>query len=269
MARNKDGFKVSEFIRKLSSLGTHYDDMVKNTGGTTTKGRVTDAVTGKTSTEYDIMVDASQMSFTNNTGNKSLREKNLVERRGKYREYAREDLLDDLLDKVTDEAIVYDDDNFFLQPRLEDSDLIKDDVKKKVEKEMDTQFRQIYSMLGFDDENTGWAFFKKFLIDGAIAFEILYDDINKPTEIVGFKELDAANLEPSTDQDGNMVWVIKSDDYTQTNPDFKYDSQVIYISYNNRSLDGHHSYVERLIRPFNMYHIMKKTRVIWAVMSSQ
>lgn len=269
MARKSNGFNLSQKLRDLASLGTNFDDMVKNSGASYTKGRVTDPVSGKTSTEYDIMVDASQMSLTNNTGNKSLRDKDFKTRRGKYRQYAREDVLDDILDKVADEAIVYDDDNFFLHPKLEDSDLIKDNVKKKVEKELDTKFRQIYRMLGFDDENMGWAFFKKFLIDGAIAFEILYDDLKNPTEIVGFKELDATKLEPSTDKDGNQVWVFRNNDYTQSTPEFRYDSQIIYISYNNRSLDGHYSYVERLIRPFNMYHIMRKTRVIWAVMSSQ
>ncbi len=269
MANRKEGFTVSKFLRKLSSLGTNYDDMVKSSGGTYTKGRVTDPVSGKTSTEYDLMVDASAMSFTSNIGSTSLRDKSLAERRKKYREYAREDIMDDLLDKVSDEAIVYDEDNLFLKPHFEDSDLLKKNVKQKIEKEMQTEFMKIYNMLGFHDENMGWSFFKKFLIDGAIAFEILYDDIKNPSEIIGFKELDAAKLEPTVDSEGNQVWVIKTSDHTETRPEFKYDSQIIYIPYNNRSLDSHFSYVERLIRPFNMYHIMRKTRVIWAVMSSQ
>ena len=57
-------------------------------------------------------------------------------------------------------------------------------------------------MFGWDKSNGAWNTFKKFLIEGYIAFEIIYD--NKPEyarEIIGFKELDpgdAGGFDPDT-----------------------------------------------------------------------
>ena len=48
-----------------------------------------------------------------------------------------------------------------------------------------------------------------------------------------------------------------------------YDSQIIYISYGKgNNTPARISYVERLIRSFNLLRIMEHTRVIWNVMNS-
>jgi hypothetical protein len=47
-----------------------------------------------------------------------------------------------------------------------------------------------------------------------------------------------------------------------------YDSQIIYISYAKGNQMTRSSYVERLVRSFNLLRIMEHTRVIWNVMNA-
>ena len=47
-----------------------------------------------------------------------------------------------------------------------------------------------------------------------------------------------------------------------------WDSQIIYLSYSQVNSPMRISYVERLIRSFNLLRIMETTRIIWAVSNS-
>jgi hypothetical protein len=47
-----------------------------------------------------------------------------------------------------------------------------------------------------------------------------------------------------------------------------YDSQLIYISYANVNTASRVSYVERLVRSFNLLRIMEHSRVIWATVNA-
>jgi hypothetical protein len=46
------------------------------------------------------------------------------------------------------------------------------------------------------------------------------------------------------------------------------DSQIIYIKYEDTGVSGRQSYLERLIRPFNIYRIVEQAQVIWTVTQS-
>ena len=67
---------------------------------------------------------------------------------------------------------------------------------------------------GWNESNDAWQYFKKFLIDGILAFEIIYKynkDSYRATDILGFKELDPITLQPEIRKDeyGNevKVWI--------------------------------------------------------------
>ena len=47
-----------------------------------------------------------------------------------------------------------------------------------------------------------------------------------------------------------------------------YDSQIIYIKYEDTGVTSRQSYLERLIRPFNLYRIIEQAQVIWTVTQS-
>jgi hypothetical protein len=56
-------------------------------------------------------------------------------------------------------------------------------------------------MFGWDKSNGAWNMFKKFLIEGYLSFEIIYDNMEDQHEIIGFKYLDPATLEPAIERD--------------------------------------------------------------------
>lgn len=169
-----------------------------------------------------------------------------------------------ILDTLCDEGICYDSKNFFCQPALINLDL-KEDVVKAINK----NFRKLSVLHGFTNGLTGWQYFRQLLVDGFLAFEIVYS--NDGTEIVGFKELDATSLTPSVEKksDGTResIWYQYYGDNVRQRR--LLDAQIIYISYAKANTISRTSYVERLIRSYNLLKIMEHSRVIWNVMNAQ
>jgi ribosome-associated protein YbcJ (S4-like RNA binding protein) len=169
-----------------------------------------------------------------------------------------------ILDTICDEAIVYDEKNFFCHPSMINMDL-KEDVVKALRK----NFRKLYVLHNFCNGLTGWQYFRQLLVEGFLAFEIIYSSDGK--EIVGFKELDATSLTPAVEKkaDGTResIWWQY---YGETTRQRKLlDAQVIYISYAKANTASRISYCERLIRSYNLLKIMEHSRIIWNVMNSQ
>lgn len=169
-----------------------------------------------------------------------------------------------ILDTICDEAIVYDEKNFFCHPTMINMDL-KEEVVESVRK----NFRKLYVLHNFTNGLSAWQYFRQFLVDGFLAFEIIYSNDGK--EIVGFKELDAISLTPAVERraDGSRetIWWQY---YGETTRQRKLlDAQVIYISYAKGNTVSRTSYSERLIRSFNLLKIMEHSRIIWNVMNAQ
>jgi len=169
-----------------------------------------------------------------------------------------------ILDTICDEGICYDSKNFFCQPAL-----INLDLKEDVVKAMRKNFRKLSVLHGFTNGLTGWQYFRQLLVDGFLSFEIVFSDDG--TEIVGFKELDATSLTPSVEKkpDGTResIWYQYYGDNVRQRR--LLDAQVIYISYAKANTVSRTSYVERLIRSYNLLKIMEHSRVIWNVMNAQ
>ena len=184
-------------------------------------------------------------------------DKDYISKRDELRRFSTNDEIEDILDILCDETIVYDEKNFFAQPEV-----LGLDISDKVNKDLNRYFRQIYHYFGFTEDQSAWYYYRKFLIDGYLAFEIIYSPDQK--EIIGFKELDPVTLIPgyNTD-DGKKVWVQYKDDPVKERK--LYDSQIIYVSYSSITTASRVSYLERLVRAFNLLRIMEHTRVIWSV----
>lgn len=169
-----------------------------------------------------------------------------------------------ILDTICDEAIVYDKKNFFCHPAL-----INLDLKEEVFKSLRKNFRKLYVLHNFSNGLTAWQYFRQLLIEGFLAFEIIYSNDGK--EIVGFKELDAHSLTPAVEKkpDGTretIWWQYYGDTIRQRK---LLDAQVIYISYAKANNVARISYTERLIRSYNLLKIMEHSRIIWNVMNAQ
>jgi hypothetical protein len=168
-----------------------------------------------------------------------------------------------ILDILADEAIVYDDRNFCCNLSLVNLDL-KDEVADSLRE----NFRKIYVSHGFNNGISAWQYFRQFLIDGFLSFEIVYSDDGR--QIVGFKELDPTSLTPSIERgeggQATQIWYQYFNDNVRERK--LYDSQVIYISFAKGNTTSRTSYVERLIRSHNLLKIMEHTRIIWNVMNA-
>jgi len=180
------------------------------------------------------------------------------------RKYAMQDEIEMVLDTLTDEIVVYNTDRYFAQVDFESDPNMKEEFSEIIKENLNDNFKKIYNLFGFKNENTAWHFVKKFLIDGYLAYEIIWDNSN--TNIIGFKELDPISLTPKIYEDGTRGWVqypldaVKKRELT--------DAQVIFLSYSAINNENRVSYTERLIRSFNLLRIMEQSRIIWAVVNS-
>ena len=121
-----------------------------------------------------------------------------------------------VLDTISNEAIIQDDNGYIAQLDLDKLRLFlnKDFNSNNGKTNADTIIRDckisyntIYSALGWDKNNGAWSYFRKFLVEGFLAFEILLDEKRK--RITGFLELDAITLEPGIEytEDGQELFI--------------------------------------------------------------
>lgn len=197
---------------------------------------------------------------------KGFFEKDFPQKREALRKLALQPELEDILDTMTNEAIVYDSDyTYFAEPFIEAQEMkdFKKDVRDKINNVMNENFRSFYKMLNW--KYRAWDDFKRFLVEGILAWEIVYDRLDKPTKIIGLVPLDAATLTRKFD---NNKWYWIQFKGMQGKERTLLDSQVIYISYQETNCLSRASYLERLIRPFNLYRIIEQAQLIWTITNS-
>jgi len=253
---------ISDTFRKITSFGMSYGDMViKNSQAV---GTTEASFLAKGGIQDEAFLYGLRRADTTTKQYVSYYDKDHKSKRIYIQNFATNPEIEFIIDTVCDESIVYDDKNFwaYLSPFY--SEYMEEEVSKK----MQTRFKHIYSLFGFNNDILGWHYFRKFLIEGVLAFEIILDTTGK--NIIGFKELDSITLLPTVEinPDGTTVdiWIQFPD-----NPSLSrklYDSQIIYISYAKGNTVSRISYAERLIRSFNLLRIMEYTRLIWNVMNS-
>ena len=194
---------------------------------------------------------------------KSYSEKALIEKVRVLRKMATQPELEDILDILANECIVYDNDESYIATPFMDTALIQELNEKSAEEIrrcVDTSFYKLYMLLDF--KRNAWSLFKRWLIDGVLAFEIVYDDLEHPKSIIGIVPIDPTIITRKVDQDGTEKWIMFKDMVGLERT--LLSSQIIYIKYSERD-DGvdRQSYLERLIRPFNIYRIIEQAQIIW------
>ena len=195
-------------------------------------------------------------------------------RRDFLRRFAMNGEIEHVLEVIADETVILDDANFFAYPNTKKlKSVLKAEKAKEIVDDLNEAYKKVYYAFGFNQGHDGWHYAKKFLIDGFLAFEIIFDgeDNNDAKTILGFKELDPVTLEPEyrKDDDGNeyRVWILFRGDSERQRE--LVDANVIYISWARGQFISRLSYVERLVRAFNMLRTMENSRIIWNVINSQ
>ena len=262
---------VVRALRKLSSFGMNYkDDVIKNVRSMdlslNTQNLQTNPTTGQIGSLNDetIQVLFARMSSTDPSLGKgyfNLTEENYQKKKETLRKFAIQDEIEEILDIICEEAIVFDGSNKFANIKLNYK------VEQDILDEFTEEYNKLYNYFGFYDTVQATDYFRKWLIDGFLAFEIVYN--NDQTEIIGFVELDPASLTPGIDPSTNeKIWFVNQQmtpNGTTSQDRILYDSQIIYLSYAKADAVSRISYVERLIRSFNILRTMEATRIIWAV----
>ena len=263
---------VTRMLRRLSSFGMNYkDDVIQNVRSTDLTFQNTTLQTNPNNgqigsiTDDSVQVLFARMSSTDPSLSKgyfNLSEENYQKKKEQLRKFSLQDEIEEILDIICEEAIVFDGSNKFANIRLNYK------VDQKLLDEFTEEYNKIYNYFGFYDTVQATDYFRKWLIDGFLAFEIVYNQ--EQTEIIGFVELDPVSLTPGIDPNTNeKVWFVnqtQNGTTGQTTQDrILYDSQIIYLAYAKADAVSRISYVERLIRSFNILRTMEATRIIWAV----
>ena len=258
--------RIRQSLKSLSTFGMKYDDMVIRNSqavGVTESGFLNkDAHAG--SEDEGLSWALAKQDITTKQYI-SYFDKDYKGKRDYLRKFSLNPEIEWVLDTICDESISYDPANYFAYPAFLDLT----DINEKFKKDLYDEYKKIYDIWGFSDDITAWQYFRQFLVDGFLSFEIIFDDEGK--NVIGFKEIDPTTLIPSVEKqpDGSFLST-----WTQYPQDPKkrrtlYEPQVIYISYAKGNSISRISYIERLIRPFNILRTIEYTRVIWSVMNSQ
>lgn len=197
---------------------------------------------------------------------KSFKEKGIEQKREVLRNIAQQPEIEDILDIMANECIVYDDEEAYICQPFIDNAVVQDlneQSLNEIRTCVDTSFYKIYMLLNWKE--SAWDIFRRYLVDGIIAYEIIYDNLENPHSIIGIIDLDPNTL-TKTVKNGVTYWVQFKDVYGFERT--LLDSQVIYIKYEDSGVVGRTSYVERLIRPFNIYRIVEQAQIIWTVTQS-
>ena len=266
MMNIKKPTKWSKILTTLSHYGMNYDDKVfKNMQAIPADKML------QPKEEAGILQQNLYGSWLNNwkikpDEEKTFSEKTFDQKRQILRQMAIQPELEDILDVMANESIVYDDEEAYICTPYLDNGLIQDLNEKnaeEIDKCINASFYKLYLLL--DWKNRAWDIYKRYLIEGVLAYEIVYDNLEYPKSIINIIDLDPATLTKDV-KDGITYWI-----------QFKgvtgrervlLDAQVIYIKYEDSGVSTRQSYLERLIRPFNIYRIVEQAQVIWTVTQS-
>ena len=256
---------VAKFFSNMSRMGMNYeDDAVANMRALPADKSLIPKP--DQFVQQDLFAQLSSSWKVKNNQDKNFFEKDFQEKREALRKLALQPELEDILDTMTNESIVYDSDyTYFAEPFIEQQELgdLKKEVRDNITSTMAEWYRKFYKMLNW--KYRAWDDFKRFLIEGNLSWEIVYDDLNKPTKIIGLIPVDAATL---TKKFKNNKWYWVQFSGIQGRERTLLDSQIIYIAYQETGCVSRTSYLERLIRPFNIYRIIEQAQLIWTITNS-
>ena len=254
---------IASILSMLSKYGMSYDDQVyKNM-----KAVPADKLLQQESNDSILQSMYSNMNWkVKPEEEKSFNEKSLEQKRDILRKLATQPEIEDILDVMADECIVYDDEEVYICSPYIDNAVVQDlneNSLDEIRSAVDTIFYRMYLLTNWRED--AWNNFRRWLVDGDVSYEIIYDDIENPKNIIGIIDIDPATLTKVV-ENGITYWV-----------QFKgalgkerrlLDAQIIYIKYEDSGVIERQSYLERLIRPFNVYRIVEQAQIIWTVTQS-
>lgn len=262
--QNNRGF-FSSLLKKLSNYGMDTSDLKQGNSYGTGKFEDPDDNNNNTGEKddyclYDGFSKKVLASFLNKKSIAYL-DRSIMDKIKILRQYSMKDEIREFITEIADESIIFDDDNYFCS--LKD---LPEEYSQTIREKYQENFKKIYRNFSFNESNIPWQYFKDFLIDGHIAFEIIYD--SKQKNIERLYPLDPTTLLPAFNPETNVsIWIQYPED--PNNRSILLDSQIIYISFSNNSEYSETSYVENLIKPYNQLKLLEYTRILYNINQAQ
>ena len=172
-------------------------------------------------------------------------DKSYSDKRRILREYSIKDEIRYYLDLICDECI---NNNF----RFASFNLNEESKLRPI-------FQDIIKKLGFDNQFTIYNTFRDLMIDGYLAFEIIWND--KKDNIISFNRLSPDSLVPAYNKENGSHWIQYPEDEQLKR--ILFDSQVIFISYSG--INEEISYVERLMKPYNQLSMIENCMIMYNI----
>ena len=258
--------KISKLLTKLSNFGMSYDDDVIQKMKAIPADKIFQPKNDPifSSTLFGSLLSTNYKKSSDEE--KPFYEKALSQKLEVLRAMSQQPELEDILDVMANESIVYDDTyTYICEPYIDTSVIydLNEASLNELKGTVDTSFYKLYMLLNW--KKTAWNTYKRWLIDGVLAYEIVYDNLENPKTILNIVEIDPNTLTRKF-ENGIFYWIQFCGVIGQERK--LLDSQIIYIKYEDTGVSSRQSYLERLIRPFNLYRIVEQAQVIWTVTQS-
>jgi hypothetical protein len=184
------------------------------------------------------------------------------------------DVVEEVLTKLTDEVVVNTQGKDPISLHIDTTVWDRLKLDKKFQDEVKDfaieEFKRIIKMYGFHQHGSETSLWNKaylFFIEGSQAYELVWDNLENPTKIIGIHEIDALEIEPFWFK-GVKYWkhhrkLAHKEDYV-----ILYDSQVMIINWADASPNNRMSYLEHLFKSFNTLRIMDEAMVNWTITNS-
>ncbi len=254
--------KITSILGSLSRYGMHYDDQVYRNMHAIPADKL---LQPEDNNALQTMYNGMQWKIKPES-EKTFHEKTMDQKRAVLRRLAQQPEIEDILDVITDECVVYDDEEVYICKPFIDNAVIQDlneNALEEVRSAVDTIFYRMYLLA--DWKNNAWNNFRRWLVDGEVAYEIIYDDLENPKNVIGIVDIDPATLTRVV-ENGIQYWIQFKDIIGRERR--LLDAQIVYIKYEDSGVVERQSYLERLIRPFNIYRIIEQAQIIWTVTQS-
>lgn len=257
---------IAKIFSSLSKWGMDYDDdIIKNVRAIPADKNLLPKPFQLEN--QDLFSQLSSGWKVKSNADKNFFEKDFAIKRTALRQLAVQPELEDILDTMTNESVVYDSNYvYFAEPYIDVNDMsdFTTETQDKIKDCMSRNYKKLYRMLKW--RTNAWDDFKRYLIEGILSWEIVFDSLEKPTKIIGMVPIDAATLTRKY-ENGKWYWVQYKG--IQGKERKLLDSQVVYITYQDTNVINRLSYLERLVRPFNIYRIIEQAQIVWTVTNAQ
>lgn len=128
-------------------------------------------------------------------------------------------------------------------------------------------YPKLWNMLKFS-ENGLHEKIVEYETTGKIAYEIVFDSVKNPTDIIDMQPLDLATMQKFI-KDDNIYYIQRQVVGTnQTRDRILHENQVVVIEYNKFDF-GYVSYADQLRIPYNIMKSMQTAKIMWFAVKSQ